>query len=135
MYALSSVEDHLDKAEHDLRISHQLLQNVSTLDWCITCLFYFALHCVSAHARNNGWTTFEPQPNEKISAHRKMINYVNQNMTRLFGTYNRLFDRSMQCRYDPVYFKSLEHNRTKILYQRSKNMIINLHYFPKDRVP
>ena len=130
-----SASDHLNKAEHDLTLSHQLLTTQSHLDWCITSLFYFALHCVDSYAKNHGVFTFRPGRNERISAHRKRINYVNTHLQGLFTTYTRIYDRSMQSRYDPTYYRHVTDNSVKTLYQVTKNCLVNMRLFPRSRVP
>jgi len=130
-----SASDHMDKAEHDLTLSHSLLTTQSYLDWCITSLFYFALHCVDCYAKKHGVQTFIPRRNEGISAHRKRINYVNTHLKGLFTTYTRIYDRSMQSRYDPTYYQYVTDSNAKILYQVTKNCLVNMRLFPQARVP
>jgi len=130
-----SVSDHEDKAEHDLNLSHSLLKLNEHLDWCITSAFYFALHCVDCYAKKHGINSFRPNRNETISAHRKRINYVNSDINPLFTTYKRIYDRSMQCRYDPTYFKKITPIIATFLYDITTNCLVNLGLFPKARVP
>ena len=132
---LGTPSDQIEKAEHDLLLSDELLQSGSYLDWCLICLFYFALHCVNAHASSQGITSFKPRKEEKKSEHGKRIRYVNNNMRGVFAIYNRLFNRSVQCRYDPQYFKMLQLGTVRILFQRSTRELVRLNYFPKNRVP
>jgi hypothetical protein len=97
--------DHKAKADHDLKTAELLLAEGNHPDWVVTCSFYTALHCVDAYAHKLGITSFDPKPEEKLTAHSKRERFVKNNMQTYFGYYKWLHDRSTQARYDPQYFK------------------------------
>jgi len=98
-------KDHRCKAEHDLKIAELLLADGNYPDWVITCSFYTAVHYVDAYAHKLGIPSFEPRLGEEMTAHGKRIRFVREQLKQFFNSYKRLYDRCLQSRYDPQYYK------------------------------
>jgi hypothetical protein len=102
--ALHNDKDH-KKAEHDLKIAEFLLADGNYPDWVITCCFYTALHYVDAYAHKLGIESFDPKLGERKTTHGKRIRFVKYNLKDFFVRYKKLYDRCLQVRYDPKYYK------------------------------
>jgi hypothetical protein len=115
---------HKNKARHDEALAQRLCENNNFPDWSIVCSFYFALHCVDAYAHKLGIKTFEPGPDEKISAHGKRRRFVRNNLRNLFSSYGKLYSRSEQCRYDPVYYKLISEKLPEKMLEEAKKFLL-----------
>ena len=98
---------HIEKAKHNTEFSGSLLPT-KFQDWLITGSFYIALHYVDAHAIKNK-VRFEYLPGEE-TLHGVRRKYVRAKLRTLFTSYERLFQESMNARYDPIYLKKIKFN-------------------------
>jgi len=98
---------HVDKAKHNTEFSSYLLKT-KFKDWLITGSFYVALHYVDAHAAKND-VRFEYLPGEE-TMHGIRRKYVRKKLRKLFSSYERLFQESMNARYDPIYLKKIRYD-------------------------
>ena len=84
-------------------------------DWTITCAFYFAVHCIEAHAhKHKQEKLLEPTDLDRQrgrSEHIVRQNYVSDYLPDCFTTYIRLYDASRKSRYDPNYFENISKNQ------------------------
>ena len=96
---------HIDKAKHNTEFSASLLET-KFKDWLITGSFYIALHYVDAHAAKNK-VKFQYLPGEE-TLHGLRRRYVRAKLRHLFTSYERLFQESMNARYDPIYLKRIK---------------------------
>ena len=101
------VSRHIEKAKHNTEFSMSLLET-KFKDWLITGSFYIALHYVDAHATKNK-VKFEYLPGEE-TMHGLRRRYVRRKLRDLFTWYERLFQESMNARYDPIYLKRIKYN-------------------------
>jgi len=79
----------------------------------MTGSFYIALHYVDAHATKNK-VKFEHLPGEE-NMHALRRRYVRDKLRALFTKYERLFQESMNARYDPIYLKRISFNPKDLL--------------------
>lgn len=112
-------ESHEEKALHDKKIAEKLSDEDDCLDWVVICTFYYALHCIDAHAHRHGRITFESGPDENISPHTKRSLYVWNHLKSFFFIYRKLYSKGWQSRYDPQYFKNVPEVYCKRLLEAS----------------
>jgi hypothetical protein len=98
---------HIEKAKHNTEFSASLI-DTKFADWLIIGSFYIALQYVDAHAVRNK-VKFEYLPGEE-TLHSLRRNYVRGKLRHLFTAYERLFQESMNARYDPIYLKRIKFN-------------------------
>lgn len=102
-----TLSPHTEKAKHNTEFSASLLET-KFKDWLITGSFYIALHYVDAHAIKNN-IKFEHLPGEE-TMHGLRIRYVRKKLRDFFSKYERLFQESMNARYDPLYLKRIRYD-------------------------
>lgn len=98
------ISPHTDKAKHNTEFAASLF-GTKFIDWLITGSFYVALHYVDAHAAKNK-VKFEVLPGEE-TMHGLRRRYVRRKLRTLFTAYERLYQESMNARYDPLYLKRM----------------------------
>lgn len=116
-------DDHKKRAMHDEALAEMLCTNDDFSDWSIICSFYLALHCVDAYAHKLGIKSFEPAPDEKMSAHGKRRRFVRGNLKKFFSSYGQLYSRCSQCRYDPKYFKLMHSTLPEKMLKKAKEFL------------
>jgi len=119
--AVHGIKDHKGKAEHDLKIAEFLLADGNYPDWVITCSFYTAVHYVDAYAHKLGINSFEPKLGERITAHGKRMRFVKNQLNQFFIGYKRLYDRCIQSRYDPQYYRLMPTSYPSLAVKDAKN--------------
>lgn len=106
------VSRHIDKARHNTEFATSLLET-KFKDWLITGSFYLALHYVDAHAAKKK-VKFEVLPGEE-TMHGLRRRYVRSKLKKFFAAYERLFQESMNARYDPIYLKCITFDPKRLL--------------------
>jgi hypothetical protein len=102
-------EDHIDKANHDLKVSDYLSKKEEFCDWNIISIFYYAVHCIEAYAHKiNRVRDLIPPMGRERERHRFRLIFVQKNITKYYGLYDRLYKMSRKCRYHPAYYKILQ---------------------------
>jgi len=127
---LGTLPEYIDKAENDVRLSQELLQRSEHLDWCIVTLFYFTLHCVNGHAAQIDRSEFEKSKYKNDDDHTKRIKYARSIDRQFAKLYSKLYSKSRQCRYDPVYYKYIKKDTVQRLFDESKALCIKCRLFP-----
>jgi len=123
LFSSHNFNDHKVKAEHDREIAKMLCEKNIFPDWAIISSFYFALHYVDAYAHRCKITAFEPTPTEARkgkTSHLKRKDFVRGNLGSLWDSYNRLYSRCRQCRYDPKFFRFVPTDETKKLFEEAE---------------
>jgi len=105
---------YINKAEHNINLAKTLVGMNRFSDWAITSSFYAALHYVNAHAckRNIRFEAIQKQ----VSPHTMRRRYVRKYLKSLYTKYERLFQESLNARYDPYYLEYMSPDKpTKML--------------------
>jgi len=102
---------HIEKAKHNADFAASLI-NTKFKDWLIVGSFYLALHYVDAHAAKKR-IKFEVLPGDE-TMHGLRRRYVRSKLRNLFNAYERLFQESMNARYDPIYLKQIKVDPAKL---------------------
>ena len=132
---LGTLQQHIAKAENDVKFTQKIIDSGEYLEWSIVSLFYFALHCINGHAANMDRNEFEKPKYSDHDEHVKRIRYAQRNIGRPFAKiYKKLYDRSRQCRYDATYYRNVKKARVQDYYKETIETCVACRLFPEVRL-
>jgi len=103
------MNDHINKSNHDSEVANILSTNLSYCDWRLVCVFYSVIHRIDAYAHKIGRER-ELVPSsieEEGKWYDLRRKFVKNHLKEYYGLYDRLYNMSRDCRYNPKYYQYL----------------------------
>jgi hypothetical protein len=105
-----TTNDHIEKSDHDYEVANFLSSNTCYCDWRWVCTFYSVIHRIDAYAhKTHKENELVPPIWEQGKWYDLRRKFVKNNLKDYYGLYDRLCNISMDCRYDPKYYKKFAH--------------------------
>ena len=106
------MNDHISKSDHDFEVANALSTNACYCDWRFVCIFYSVIHRIDAYAHKIGREReLEPSSIEEEGKWYYLRKpFVRRYLKEYYGLYDRLYNKSRDCRYNPKYYKQFAEN-------------------------
>ena len=108
-----TMDDHIHKSEHDFEVANLLSENPRYCDWGLVCVFYSMIHCIDAYAhkiRREKELMPSSIGEKKGGWYELRRKFMKKYLNKFYGLYDRLYNKSRECRYNPKYYQLMPKN-------------------------
>lgn len=111
MASSDTTKDHISKSDHDFEVANALSTNACYCDWRFVCIFYSVIHRIDAYAhKTHREKELMPSPLSNEGWYDLRRKFVRNYLNKYYGLYDRLYNQSRNCRYNPKHYQQLVQN-------------------------